>query len=459
MRARKGPHTDAVSVDVQIAPPVGSTLQALRIEHLAAVEAPRLVPFEGFREMVVHAEIEVRHEHDRRLQALGEIERIGAEIEALLRRRWKEHHVSRIAVRGIRGRKQVRLLRARRHAGGWARSLHVHDHRGYLREVRQPQKFLHQRDARARGRGKGTGAVPASADDHSDCGQLILGLHDREPVLATVRVAAQFAGVLLEGLRNRSARRDRIPRAHRGPSPDETERTGRVAINHDSLAHRIRLANAKIERAVEMLEREIPPQLERLHIRADQFLLALVLICNHVRQNVKVHAQEGGQRTDIDDVLEQLPLLRIGVNGLDQRRDRNPEIVDVIALEFARLRARGVVQQPAPRDDISDVPRVGFCIHGNEEIDAISAAEMAGFTDPDLEPRRQALNVRREDVPRCRRNAHAEERLREHAVGGGRAGAVDVRELDHEVVDAKALQLVRRLFDHVHAISSFTCGV
>ena len=53
-----------------------------------------------------------------------------------------------------------------------------------------------------------------------------------------------------------------------------------------------------------------------------------------------------------------------------------------------------------------------------------------------LVPRRQALDVRREDVARRDRHAHAQDRLGEQAVRRRRARAVDVGELDDEVVDA-----------------------
>ena len=56
--------------------------------------------------------------------------------------------------------------------------------------------------------------------------------------------------------------------------------------------------------------------------------------------------------------------------------------------------------------------------------------------DAHLVPRRQALDVGREDVARGDRHAHAQDRVREQAVGRRRARAVDVGELDDEIVDA-----------------------
>ena len=58
------------------------------------------------------------------------------------------------------------------------------------------------------------------------------------------------------------------------------------------------------------------------------------------------------------------------------------------------------------------------------------------FANPHLEPGRQALDVRRKDVARARRDSHAQDRLGEQRVGAGRARSVDVGEFDDEVVDA-----------------------
>ena len=62
------------------------------------------------------------------------------------------------------------------------------------------------------------------------------------------------------------------------------------------------------------------------------------------------------------------------------------------------------------------------------------ARDVAVLGDADLVPGGQALDVRREVVLAHDRDAHAEDGLHEQGVGAGRAGAVDVRELDREVV-------------------------
>jgi hypothetical protein len=73
---------------------------------------------------------EVGEHEDRRLQAVGEVEGHAQNSNAFVRILGQQHHVLRIAVRGVRAREEIRLLRARGHAGGGARALHVHDHAG-----------------------------------------------------------------------------------------------------------------------------------------------------------------------------------------------------------------------------------------------------------------------------------------------------------------------------------------
>src|SRR3954468_15128420 len=63
---------------------------------------------------------------------------------------------------------------------------------------------------------------------------------------------------------------------------------------------------------------------------------------------------------------------------------------------------------------------------------------MAGY--PDLVPGGKALDVGGEDVARGDRHAHAQDGAGEHLIGGGRARAIDVGELDDEIVDGTHLR-------------------
>ena len=74
-----------------------------------------------------------------------------ANVEALVRVLGEQQHVLGVAVRGVaRGPQDVRLLRARRHAGRGAAALHVDDGDRDFGEVGEADELRHQRDARAR---------------------------------------------------------------------------------------------------------------------------------------------------------------------------------------------------------------------------------------------------------------------------------------------------------------------
>ena len=150
-----------------------------------------------------------------------------------------------------------------------------------------------------------------------------------------------------------------------------------------------------------------------------------------------VHLQQRRQRAEIDDVLEQLPLARFGVGLVGDLGQRHADHHDVLAEPRRRHRLGVVVEQVAARHDGRDVLRPGLRVHRHHQIDAAAArAEMARLRHPHLVPGRQALDVGGKDVARRDRHAHAQDRLGEQRVGAGRTRAVDVGELDDEVVDA-----------------------
>src|SRR5438477_139172 len=82
------------------------------------VEATLVVPGEGPAQPLVHADVEVEHDEDGGLQAVGEVEGEGAELEALGRILGEQQRVLGVAVTGVGGQEDVGLLGARRHAGG-----------------------------------------------------------------------------------------------------------------------------------------------------------------------------------------------------------------------------------------------------------------------------------------------------------------------------------------------------
>ena len=67
--------------------------------------------------MRIHAEVQVEHDEDDRLQSLGEIERPRGEFEHFVGVVGNEQHVLGVAVGGERAGQEIRLLGPGRHAG------------------------------------------------------------------------------------------------------------------------------------------------------------------------------------------------------------------------------------------------------------------------------------------------------------------------------------------------------
>src|SRR5262249_10828905 len=160
-------------VDVEITAEILARLEICCGHHLAAVVFAVVVPGERAAQAMVHADVEIEHDEDRRLQAVGEIESVRREIERFGRVFREQQDVRGVAVRGGGARDQVALLRARRHAGRRPGALHVEYYRGNFGEVGQAQKLLHQRDAGTRRGGEGARAVPGGADHDADGSELV----------------------------------------------------------------------------------------------------------------------------------------------------------------------------------------------------------------------------------------------------------------------------------------------
>ena len=76
-----------------------------------------VVPLKLRNHPVIHADVEVRQEEDRCLQAFSQVESLHGKLETLVRIPRQANRVPRIAMRGIGSEHQVALLGAGRHAG------------------------------------------------------------------------------------------------------------------------------------------------------------------------------------------------------------------------------------------------------------------------------------------------------------------------------------------------------
>ena len=251
-----------------------------------------VVPLQRTAEPVVHADVEIGHDEDRRLQPVGEVERLRGHLEGFGRVLGEQQHVLGVAVRGVGAAQQVALLRARRHAGRGTGALHVDDHGRNLGEVGEAEELLHQRDAGAGGRREGARAVPARADHHADRGELVLGLDDGEAVLL-VAVGAVARAMALERLGERGRRRDRIPGAHRRAAVDGAERRGAVALDEDAVADRVRLLQLERRSGMSrLIVRVVAAEMQRVHVRLDQRVLAAELLGDQLLDHADVHVEQ-----------------------------------------------------------------------------------------------------------------------------------------------------------------------
>ena len=348
----------------------------------------------------------------------------------------KQQDVLGVAVRGVGAGQDIGLLRARRHAGRGPGALHIEHDGGNLGEIGEAQEFLHQRNARPRCRGEGARTVPAGADHDADRGQFVLGLHDGEFVLLCVGVDAQPVAIAGKGFGKRRRRRDRIPGADGGAAIDRAKRRGRIALDENAVADRAGALQAQPDRVFEIEHHPVAAEMQRVLIGVEQLFLALVLFGDQLFDLADIHVEQRRQRAEIDDVLEQLALARLGIFAIGDGGERHADDGDVVA-EFRRRERLGrIVHQITAGLDAGDVLVPGLRVHRHHQIGAAAGAEMAGFRNPHLVPGRQALDVGGENIARRDRDAHAQHRAGEHFVGARRSRAVDVGEPDDEVVYA-----------------------
>ena len=309
-------------------------------------------------------------------------------------------------MRGVSRRQHVGLLGAGGHAGRRAGALHVEQHGGDLREVRQPQELAHQRQTRAAGGGEGAGAVPAGADHHADGRQLILRLHYGIVATPGTRVDAHPARVFFEGIHHRGRGCNGIPGSHGGTAVDSAQAQGGVAVEQDLVAHLVGALHPYAKGTFVVLPGVLVAQFQGLDIGQDQFFLALELVRHQFGQHPEIHIQQRRQGADIDHVLEQLTLPRVAVVLVTDTGQRQADEGDIPALQ-AQVQRLGIVVDEIPaRLHLADV--LGHALGVDREADVHPAAppQVALFTDAHLVPGGQPLDIGGKNVLRADRQAH-----------------------------------------------------
>ena len=428
----------------RVASELGQRLELLLRQHLPPVGLVGVVPLEARDDPVVHADVEIgQHEHGR-LEPLREIERLGREVEALGGVRGEEEDVLRVAVRGVRAEEDVSLLGARRHARRGADALDVDDDGGDLGVVREPDELVHERDARPGRRRERARAVPPRADDHADRRQLVLGLEDAVALLARRLVGAKALALRLERVEDARGRRDRVPRGDRRARVQAPERGRRVAVDEDRVLRHVHAREADRQRALEVLDGVVVPELDGLLVRLHQRGLLRELLGEHPADDVHVDPEQRRERPGVGDVLHERPLARSREGVVAELRVRHPEERHVAAEERVGQGPRRVVEHVAARLHLLHVARVRLRVHRDHQIVLARPRGVAVLVDADLVPGRQPLDVRREQVLPRDGDPHAEDRLHEEAVGAGRARPVHVGELDGEIVRPRRQRRLHR---------------
>ena len=285
------------------------------------------------------------------------------------------------------------------------------------------------------GGGEGARAVPARAQDHADGGDLVLGLHDGGLDFARFGVGAELLAVGLEGLGHRGGRRDGVPGAHGGAAVDHAQCRGGIALDKDAITHGVGPLHAQAQAVLgQVLARELGARAQGLHVAVQQLFLALVLFGEQGFDDGQLDLHQLGQRAQHEDVLEQRALAWVFVGGVANGRGRHADGGDVVP-QAARWQGLGaVVEQVAARVDLGHVGVPGLRVHGHHEVDAAPSAQPTLLAHAQLVPGGHALDVAGEDVARADRHAHAQDGARQQFVGAGAAAAIDVGELDDEVV-------------------------
>ena len=347
--AGQGAVRDRVIVAIHVAVELVEARDLLRRQHLAAVGSVRIVPLQVLAHPIVHADVEIGEDEHRRLQALGQVERLDRHVKAFFGIGRKQQHVTRVAVRGIGAEHDVALLGAGGHAGRRADPLHIEYHAGNLGVIGEAQKFVHERDAgSARGRERAC-AVPARAEHHADGGQLVLGLDYRIVVLAGGGIDPIAVAEPLEGVHERGRGRDGVPGADGGARIDAAQARGRVAVDHDVAARLVHALDPQRQRTLQMRLGIVVAETQRPGVRLEELRLLAVALGHQAVDRLEVDIQQRRHHARIGDVLEQDAVAHPIEVLVHELRERHADDGDVAALQERAARPRCVIERDSRR--------------------------------------------------------------------------------------------------------------
>ena len=98
MSTGNSPPWNPIAINVQIAAEILACLQIFRAHHLAAIVAALVIPFEWLAQPVIHPDVEIKKNKNRRLQSICQVKRLRAKGEALVGIFRKQHYMLGIAM-------------------------------------------------------------------------------------------------------------------------------------------------------------------------------------------------------------------------------------------------------------------------------------------------------------------------------------------------------------------------
>ena len=152
-------------------------------------------------------------------------------------------------------------------------------------------------------------------------------------------------------------------------------------------------------------------------VGVEQLLLLREFFRQHAGNHLHVDAEQCGQRAGVHDVPQQ-GAITVADKVLDtELTERNAEDRDPFAHQRRIEWPRRVVHEVSTRAHQRDVACIGGGIERDDEVQRRRSCRVPVLADTDFVERRQALNIRREDVLARHRYTHPEDGLHQQAVG------------------------------------------
>src|SRR5690554_2258029 len=410
---------DAVAVHVLVTRPTFYLGQLLGVQYLAALHGRGGV-VERLAHPVVHADVQVGQHQNGRLQRVGQVVRLVAELEALLDRGGEEQHVFGVAVPDGVGEADVALASAGGQARAGPHALDVPHHGGHLGVVRQAEELRHERESQTTGGGHRAGTRPARAHHHADGGELVLGLDDAVGGAAVLR-APQLAKEVAQRVDEAGGGGYGVPAGHADAAEDGTERAGLVARHEDESVRGVHGLHGVRVVLGEALRGPGVRQLHDLEVGVHQLGVGAEVVRQRLPHHAQRHAEQVRHHAHVGHVGDVLLDLALHVDVGQQLLDGHRVVGEVGAV---RAEAQvGVVDAEAALRQAGHVGQHGLAVEGHHDLGR-PARHVALATDTDVVPGRLALDVRREDVLAVDGDAHLEEGAQQGEVGGLAAGPV-----------------------------------